>query len=178
MDKVYSLCDSNQRWFEKQQARPKMTIISISYGGWTFKIKMWPFFVEWLICYKMVHFWIWDWCIVGYGTGSLWDCEFGLLQRMLIMDTFDIACHVKSTFKAYTDYGYICWESWHVALWWTYISLNPSSPGDALRWATDSPLVRLSSLVIGIDHDTVCAGVVGTAIRHSTSCAGRPAQTV
>ena len=27
--------------------------------------------------------------------------------------------------------------------------------------------------VIGIDHDTVCTGVVGTAIRHSTSCAGR-----
>ena len=32
-----------------------------------------------------------------------------------------------------------------------------------------------SSLVIGIDHDTVCAGVVGTAIRNSTSCAGRRA---
>ena len=29
--------------------------------------------------------------------------------------------------------------------------------------------------VIGIDHDTVCAGVVGTAIRNSTSCAGRRA---
>ena len=29
--------------------------------------------------------------------------------------------------------------------------------------------------VIGIDHDTVCAGVLGTAIRHSTSCAGRRA---
>ena len=28
---------------------------------------------------------------------------------------------------------------------------------------------------IGIDHDTVCAGVGGTAIRHSTSCAGRRA---
>ena len=28
---------------------------------------------------------------------------------------------------------------------------------------------------IGIDHDTVCAGVVGTAIRNSTSCAGRRA---
>ena len=27
--------------------------------------------------------------------------------------------------------------------------------------------------IIGIDHDTVCAGVIGTAIRHSTSCAGR-----
>ena len=30
-------------------------------------------------------------------------------------------------------------------------------------------------LVIGIDHDTVCAVVVGTAIRNSTSCAGRRA---
>ena len=30
-------------------------------------------------------------------------------------------------------------------------------------------------LVIGIDHDTVCAGVVGTAIRHNTSFAGRRA---
>ena len=30
-------------------------------------------------------------------------------------------------------------------------------------------------MVIGIDHDTVCAGVVGTAIRNSTSCAGRRA---
>ena len=29
--------------------------------------------------------------------------------------------------------------------------------------------------VIGIDHDTVCAGVVGTAIRNSTRCAGRRA---
>ena len=30
-------------------------------------------------------------------------------------------------------------------------------------------------VVIGIDHDMVCAGVVGTAIRNSTSCAGRRA---
>ena len=30
-------------------------------------------------------------------------------------------------------------------------------------------------VIIGIDHDTVCAGVGGTAIRHSTSCAGRRA---
>ena len=29
--------------------------------------------------------------------------------------------------------------------------------------------------IIGIDQDTVCAGVVGTAIRNSTSCAGRRA---
>ena len=33
----------------------------------------------------------------------------------------------------------------------------------------------MSEVVIGIDHDTVCAGVVGTAIRHSASCAGRRA---
>ena len=33
------------------------------------------------------------------------------------------------------------------------------------------------ALVIGIDHDTVWAGVVGTAIRHSTSCAGRRTAT-
>ena len=31
--------------------------------------------------------------------------------------------------------------------------------------------------IIGINHDTVCAGVVGTVIRHSTSCAGRRAAT-
>ena len=31
------------------------------------------------------------------------------------------------------------------------------------------------AMIIGIDHDTVCAGVGGTAIRHSTSCAGRRA---
>ena len=35
----------------------------------------------------------------------------------------------------------------------------------------DKPLSE-PMMVIGIDHDTVCAGVVGTAIRHSTSCAG------
>ena len=42
-----------------------------------------------------------------------------------------------------------------------------------------SPGKRMSHifklLIIGIDHDTVCAGVVGTAIRNSTSCAGRRA---
>ena len=29
-------------------------------------------------CYKMVHCGIWDLCIVRYGTGALWECEFGL----------------------------------------------------------------------------------------------------
>ena len=38
----------------------------------------------------------------------------------------------------------------------------------------DKPLSE-PMMVIGIDHDTVCAGVGGTAIRHSTSCAGRRA---
>ena len=40
----------------------------------------------------------------------------------------------------------------------------------------DEPcIVENLCMVIGIDHDTVCAGVVGTAIRNSTSCAGRRA---
>ena len=34
-------------------------------------------------------------------------------------------------------------------------------------------LYAISCYIIGIDHDTVCAGVVGTAIRHSKCCAGR-----
>ena len=29
-------------------------------------------------------------------------------------------------------------------------------------------------MVIGIDHDSACAGVVGTAIQHSTRCDLRP----
>ena len=42
----------------------------------------------------------------------------------------------------------------------------------AWRRSGDKPLYE-SLVIIGIDHDTVCAGVVGTAIRNSTSCAGR-----
>ena len=38
----------------------------------------------------------------------------------------------------------------------------------------NKPLFELL-MVIGIDHDAVCAGVVGTAIRHSTSYDGRRA---
>ena len=33
-------------------------------------------------------------------------------------------------------------------------------------------ITLIMPVIIGTDHDTVCAGVVGTAIRHSTSCAG------
>ena len=48
----------------------------------------------------------------------------------------------------------------------------PNSNDDLLK-----PLLKLRMgwWFIGIDHDTVCAGVVGTAIRNSTSCAGRRA---
>ena len=44
----------------------------------------------------------------------------------------------------------------------------------AWRRPGDKPLSE-PKMVIGIDHDTVCAVVGGTAIRHSTSCAGRRA---
>ena len=49
---------------------------------------------------------------------------------------------------------------------------NGLSPGrrQAIIWTNAGIL-----LIIGIDHDTVCAGVVGTAIRNSMSCAGRRA---
>ena len=39
----------------------------------------------------------------------------------------------------------------------------------------DNNRFQIKCVVRGIDHDTVCAGVVGTAIRNSTSCAGRRA---
>ena len=45
-----------------------------------------------------------------------------------------------------------------------------------LNWGQLRPRLQGDGVVvIGIDHDTVCAGVGGTAIRHSTSCAGRRA---
>ena len=44
----------------------------------------------------------------------------------------------------------------------------------AWRRPGDNPLSE-PMMVIGIDRDTVCAGVVGTAIRHSTSYACRRA---
>ena len=34
---------------------------------------------------------------------------------------------------------------------------------------------KVSWVITGIDHNTVCTGVVGIAIRHSTSCSGRHA---
>ena len=58
---------------------------------------------------------------------------------------------------------FICWN--YSFFWLTYFCSMGS--------------VSVLGLVTGIDHDTVCAGVVGTAIWHSTSCAGccRPAGT-
>ena len=44
----------------------------------------------------------------------------------------------------------------------------------AWRRSDDNPLSE-PMMVIGIDRNTVCAGVVVTAIRHSTGCAGRRA---
>ena len=51
--------------------------------------------------------------------------------------------------------------------------------GVYIFWASKHRLALNMSacVIIGIDHDTVCAGVLGTAIRHSTSCAGRRAAT-
>ena len=59
---------------------------------------------------------------------------------------------------------------WHfyvatvLTVWWTLY-----------RMCSTSNLRTLVKMVIGIDRDTVCAVVIGTAIRHSTSCAGRRA---
>ena len=44
-----------------------------------------------------------------------------------------------------------------------------------IHWKNHAWQKGLEAMAIGIDHDTVCAGVVGTAIRNSTSCAGRRA---
>ena len=54
---------------------------------------------------------------------------------------------------------------WQLIFFWSIMSHH-----DNLITITVWLVLRL---VIGIDHDTVCAGVVGTAIRNSTSCAGR-----
>ena len=53
-----------------------------------------------------------------------------------------------------------------------YIETVPRIVARAMTFARHAPLTQ-SWMVIGIDHDTVCAGVVGTAIRHSTSYACR-----
>ena len=66
--------------------------------------------------------------------------------------------------------------TWHQvgvrpSLWlWLYCSRNKLCK---MHMGRVMELQLSCYLVIGIDHDTVCAGVVGTAIRHSTSCAGR-----
>ena len=56
---------------------------------------------------------------------------------------------------------------------------DPGIPGACatrnFTYLVRGPLPLYQWVVIGIHHDTVCAGVGGTAIRHSTSCAGRRA---
>ena len=62
--------------------------------------------------------------------------------------------------------------------WCQHLSslLGTVSVGVWNRWTEELVIGNVASvLVIGIDHDTVCAGVVGNAIRNSTSCAGRRA---
>ena len=46
--------------------------------------------------YKMVHCEIWDWCNMGYGTGALWDYEFGLSLSFLVntLRPEQYACHL------------------------------------------------------------------------------------
>ena len=59
---------------------------------------------------------------------------------------------------------------------WSQVMRQKVTIGSAMEWNTDCTLIlKWIWNVIGIDHDTVCAGVGGTAIRHSTSCAGRRA---
>ena len=50
---------------------------------------------------------------------------------------------------------------------------RPQEPNPCSTMAMLDTWAAEMCVVIVIDHDTVCAGVVGTAIRHSTSCAGR-----
>ena len=88
----------------------------------------------------------------------------------------------------------VTWRLWHARHWQSvsrytdpggidmsvpYIEgiLPKGSYPPCLRMADRALLAgyprHIQTVVIGIDHDTVCAGVVGTAIRNSTSCAGR-----
>ena len=58
-----------------------------------------------------------------------------------------------------------------------YVTLEPTEDVSTVypKKYAHGCVVLCFVVVIGIDHDTVCAGVVGTAIRNSTSCAGRRA---
>ena len=55
---------------------------------------------------------------------------------------------------------------WHILCCMAYPFISTQC---RCRWASEG--MTPEWYVIGIDHDTVCAGVVGIAIRHSTSCA-------
>ena len=73
----------------------------------------------------------------------------------------------KGSWPAYTTTQYVT-----LYLWFTTCAIS----------SLHDPVIPISlhrpyqhRVIIGIDHDTACAGVGGTAIRHSTSCAGRRA---
>ena len=73
----------------------------------------------------------------------------------------------------YVSHVYMCIYSYTCTYIHNHVQIyTHASTYSVMAW---QGRVRIShwSLVIGIDHDTVCAGVVGTAIRNSTSCAGR-----
>ena len=106
-----------------------------------------------------------------YGLDSdLPNVDFLLLQGKIIMTLY-----------------YIKGSNWQFANVenWSYFEqsshIYPSWPTECLLWE-NWPSYKSTTLyqhciniTIGIDHDRVCAGVVGTAIRNSTSCAGRRA---
>ena len=68
-------------------------------------------------------------------------------------------------------------------VWWSWENKHPSEDRNLLciirsKHFISAPHLRMEIIRwfgIGIDQDTVCAGVVGTAIRHSTNCADRRA---
>ena len=81
----------------------------------------------------------------------------------------------------------IPWSYIHVTFWRKHCVMNSLViciiNQESVLYVPDNKHITLPSQVqyvisvkvkqvIGIDHDTVCAGVGGTAIRHSTSCAG------
>ena len=70
----------------------------------------------------------------------------------------------------YYSHCYITWFPWTMAI----VTSQYSSQRMPSCWQYLKPHT-LECFDIGIDHDTVCAGVVGTAIRNSTSCADRRA---
>ena len=78
-----------------------------------------------------------------------------------------------SNIKLYASFNHHMWFKTGVSVRLSWVMTAVTLTFDLWPWSF--AWTSLLSLVIGIDHDTVCAGVVGTAIRNSTSCAGRRA---